>query len=72
MCQISITKQDGNVRKNFTDSFSVYHHKLFFEVRMEYALAAKIEARFKRELPVGFISKDEMKEGYNETASPDY
>lgn len=69
--KIGITKQDGNVRKNFTDSFSVYHHKLFFEVRMEYDLAAKIEARIKRELPVGFISKEEMKDGYTETASPD-
>ncbi|MFK8257123.1 hypothetical protein ACFL9S_04985 [Erwinia sp. AnSW2-5] len=38
---------------------------------MEYALAAKIEARIKRELPVGFISKNEMKDGYTETASPD-
>ncbi|BCQ35271.1 hypothetical protein ERHA55_29420 [Erwinia rhapontici] len=69
--KIGITKQDGNVRKNFTDSFSIYHHKLFFEVRMAYALAAKIEARIKRELPVGFISKAEMQDGYTETASPD-
>lgn len=38
---------------------------------MEYALAAKIEARIKRELPVGFISKVEMQDGYTETASPD-
>lgn len=38
---------------------------------MAYALAAKIEARIKRELPVGFISKAEMQDGYTETASPD-
>lgn len=70
--KIGITKQDGNVRKNFTDSFSVYHHKLFFEVRMDYNLAARIESRIKRELPVGFISKAEMDDGYTETASPEY
>lgn len=38
---------------------------------MEYDVAAKIDARIKRELPVGFINKDEMKDGYTETASPD-
>ena len=70
--KIGITKQDGNVRRNFTDSFSIYHHEVAFEVRMEYDLAAAIEARIKRELPVGYISKDEMKDGYTETASPDY
>ncbi|MFV7520692.1 hypothetical protein ACNPN6_06570 [Enterobacter quasiroggenkampii] len=70
--KIGITEQDGNVRKNFTDSFSIYHHKLAFEVRMDYALAAAIEARIKRELPVGYVSKEEMKDGFTETASPDY
>lgn len=70
--KIGITKQDGNVRKNFTDSFSIYHHKVVFEVRMEYDLAAAIESRVKRELPVGYISKQEMKDGFTETASPDY
>lgn len=70
--KIGITKQDGNVRKNFTDSFSIYHHKLFFEVRMEYALAARIERRIKKELPVGYLSKDEMKDGYTESCSPLY
>ena len=24
--KIGITKQDGNVRRNFTDSFSTHHH----------------------------------------------
>jgi len=38
---------------------------------MEYFLAAKIESRIKRELPVGFISKVEMQDGYTETAAPD-
>lgn len=70
--KIGITKQDGNVRRNFTDSFSIYHHKVAFEVRMEYDLAAAIEARIKRELPVGYISKEEMKDGFTETARPDY
>lgn len=69
--KIGITKQDGNVRKNFTDSFSIYHHKLYFEVRMEYDLAARIEKRIKQELPVGFLSKAEMNDGYTETAAPD-
>ena len=50
----------------------LHHHKVAFEVRMEYALAAAIEARIKRDLPVGYISKQEMKDGFTETASPDY
>lgn len=39
---------------------------------MEYDLAAAIEARIKRDLPVGYISKEEMKDGFTETARPDY
>ena len=39
---------------------------------MEYDLAAAIEANIKRDLPVGYISKQEMKDGFTETASPDY
>ncbi|MBS0878872.1 MULTISPECIES: hypothetical protein [unclassified Tatumella] len=70
--KIGITKQDGNIRKNFTDSFSIYHHKLYYEVRMNYELAAHIETRIKKELPGGFISRDEMKDGFTETFSPQY
>ncbi|WP_455915680.1 hypothetical protein [Pantoea agglomerans] len=39
---------------------------------MEYELAAKIEKRIKKELPLSFITKAEMKDGYTETASPEY
>lgn len=39
---------------------------------MDYKLAAKIEARIKREVHVGFISKEEMKDGFTETASPEH
>jgi len=53
--KIGITKQDGNVRRNFTYSFSIYHHEVAFKVRMEYALVAAIEARIKRELPAPII-----------------
>lgn len=35
MCFL-FTEQESNVRKNFTDSFSIYQHKLAFEVRMDY------------------------------------
>lgn len=39
---------------------------------MEYDLAARIEKRIKQELPVGFLSKAEMNDGYTETCSPDF
>lgn len=68
--KIGITKQDGNVRKNFTDSFSIYHHKLYYEIRMNYDLAAKIEKRIKNELEGSFIPKSEMQDGYTETFPP--
>ncbi|EKP3835244.1 hypothetical protein O9S28_004552, partial [Yersinia enterocolitica] len=32
---------------------------------------ARIEKRIKQELPVGFLSKAEMNDGYTETAAPD-
>ncbi|MEH2778750.1 hypothetical protein, partial [Klebsiella pneumoniae] len=38
----------------------------------EYALAARIERRIKKELQVGYLSKDEMKDGYTESCSPLY
>ncbi|HDL6653490.1 TPA: hypothetical protein PXJ40_004267 [Yersinia enterocolitica] len=38
---------------------------------MAYYLAARIEKRIKQELPVRFLSKAEMNDGYTETAAPD-
>lgn len=70
--KVGITSMPGNVRKNYTDSFSIYNHKIFLEVRMDYDLAAAIETRVKRELPVGYISKQEMKDGFTETVSIEY
>lgn len=38
---------------------------------MDYSLAAKIETRIKHELPVGFISKEEMQDGYTVMVAPE-